>query len=188
MRRRILIPLVICVAIIAVFLLPKQEIENPASPPDLATQTEFTPLPASPSRPANSPPNTPDPGHPDALAFGTADIPPEREIAVLMELLEVYRREFGSFPTGNENPHFINALAGANPSQLVIFPISHPRISATGELLDAWASPFHFHLIDRHHLEIRSAGPDREFFTDDDITTPQRSSSQDPDQDAVPSR
>jgi hypothetical protein len=114
-------------------------------------------------------------GHPDALSFGTAAIAPEREAEVLFGFLQAYRGEFGAFPTGNENAHFLNALAGANPAGLVIFPLKHPRVSAAGELLDAWGTPFHFHVIDSQQLEVRSAGADREWFTTDDLIHPRPS-------------
>lgn len=114
-------------------------------------------------------------GHPEALSFGTAAIAPEREAEVLFGFLQAYRGEFGAFPTGNENAHFLNALAGSNPAGLVIFPLQHPRVSAAGELLDAWGRPFHFHSIDRQQLEVRSAGADGEFYTADDLIHPRPS-------------
>jgi hypothetical protein len=149
-------------------------VESPPPPPRVVVDEE-PPSPApTPARAAVEAPvaDAEFSGHPDALAFGTDAIAPEREVAVLFDFLHAYRREFGAFPTGNENAHFLNALAGANPGQMVIFPIDHPRVSPDGELLDAWGRPFHFHAIDRHHLEVRSAGPDRELFTDDDIIAP----------------
>ncbi len=143
------------------------------SPPQ--AEHGMVPAPPAPYRPAVAPPidaGAGDSGHPDASAFGTAAIPPEREAAVLLDFLQIYRREFGAFPTGNENAHFLNALAGANPGGLVIFPLGHPRVSPDGELLDAWGRPFHFHVIDRHHIEVRSHGPDGVLFTEDDLVAP----------------
>jgi hypothetical protein len=144
------------------------------APATAEIQASLPLLPASPERPAYSPPTpTPDTqGHPEAQAFGTQTLPPEQEPAALLAFFEFYRREFGSFPTGNENQHFLHALAGQNPTQLVIFPITHPRVGPNGTLLDAWGTPFLFHPISRHHLEVRSAGPDREPFTPDDIFAP----------------
>lgn len=132
------------------------------------------PQPPSPSRPALEPPapNDGQTGHPDAAAFGTPAIPPDREPAVLLGFFEFYRREFGAFPSGNEPAHFLNALAGTNPGKLAIFPHRHLRVSPDGVLLDAWGSPFHFHPVSRDHLEIRSAGPDRALFTADDLVAP----------------
>lgn len=181
MQRTYLSLLLLVLAIVAGWLLVDKETKKSQSPAKKVVENKERTLgyPPSSSRAATSPPTNPElgiSGHPDALAFGTDAFPPEREASILLELLEVYRRQFGTFPTGNENAHFMNALAGSNSSGLVIFPLTHPRISTQGELLDAWANPFHFHLIDRHHLEVRSAGQDGELFTSDDITTPPRRS------------
>ena len=86
-----------------------------------------------------------------------------------MEIFNLYRARFGSFPSGEDNPQIMNALMGANPEKLPIFPLKHPRLSADGALLDAWKSPFFFHLISSDHMEIRSPGPDQEIYTPDDI-------------------
>lgn len=179
MKRANLWLLLLCLCFLAGLLMlatmeriaKRAAVESP--PPSRVVVEEEPPVPA-PARAAVEAPvaEAEFSGHPDALAFGTDAIAPEREVAVLYDFLHAYRREFGAFPTGNENAHFLNALAGANPGQLTIFPIDHPRVSPDGELLDAWGRPFHFHVIDRNYLEVRSAGPDGELFTDDDITAP----------------
>lgn len=178
MKRANLWLLLLCLAFLAglLMLATMERVAKSPPLPDLDDPPPFAIEPGTPpDRPAVAPPvdaGADFSGHPDALAFGTDAIPPEREPSVLLDFLQAYRREFGAFPTGNENAHFLNALAGSNPSGLVIFPIRHPRVSPAGELLDAWGRPFHFHLIDRHHIEVRSAGPDGELFTTDDLMAP----------------
>lgn len=115
-----------------------------------------------------------DPSHPLAVSFGADPEAFATEPALLMEIFNYYRSRFGAFPSGEDNPQFMNALMGANPEKLAIFPLSHPRLSETGALLDGWTSPFFFHLISKDHIEIRSAGPDREIYTDDDIVVSNR--------------
>jgi len=110
--------------------------------------------------------------HPMAISFGNGSVPPENEPAALLDLFDVYRREFGSFPAGEDNPQMMHALMGRNPSGLPIFPLHHPRLDAHGALLDAWGHSFLFHSISRHHLAIRSVGPDGEIFTADDLVVP----------------
>ena len=182
MKRSNVLLLIVCLALL-VGLVMLSALRNVAKPlltkaykPEPPSAAEAT-AKATPERAATAPPLQPLPnpsGHPDAAAFGTTAIPPEREAVVLHGVLEAYRREFGSFPAGNENSHFLNALAGVNPGGLVIFPHGHPRVSAGGELLDAWGHPFHFHPLSRDHLEVRSAGPDGILFTDDDLTAGRR--------------
>lgn len=88
---------------------------------------------------------------------------------MVLEVLRAYRRLVGAFPAGEDNRQLVRALLGANPKRLPVLPRDHPRLSVNGELLDAWGRPFFFHLISRDAIEVRSAGPDREFYTGDDI-------------------
>ena len=114
------------------------------------------------------------PSHPLAISFGSDPKNSGNETDILLEIFESYRSHFGTFPTGEDNPQFMHALMGANPGRLPIFPLTHPRLSEKGALLDVWNSPFIFHLISRDHIEIRSPGPDREIYTEDDILTTNR--------------
>lgn len=118
--------------------------------------------------------------HPDALSFGTDAFAPEREAEVLLGFFTIFRERFGGFPAAEDNRGMMHALAGANPEGLVIFPADHPRIDSARGLLDGWGNPFHFHMISRDHLEVRSAGPDGELFTDDDLLEPRREALRDP--------
>lgn len=183
MKRSNVLLLIVCLALLA-GLVMLSALRNAAKPliakankPPTASSPR-SPAKPTPARPATTPPDhlLPNPsGHPDAAAFGSPAIPPEREAVLLHGFLEAYRREFGSFPAGNENAHFLNALAGTNPAGLVIFPHNHPRVSNDGELLDSWGKPFHFHPVSRDHLEVRSGGPDGILFTADDLTAGSRS-------------
>lgn len=112
------------------------------------------------------------PSNPMAAAIGSEKIMPDSEIALVLELFQIYRREFGAFPAGQANSHFLNALRGMNPDKLPIFPLAHPRLDPAGNLLDRWQQPYHFHPVSLDRLEIRSAGPDRELFTADDLVAP----------------
>lgn len=90
------------------------------------------------------------------------------EAEVVYALVEYYRREFKAVPAGEGNRQIVNALRGANPGRIPILPGDHPRLSASGELLDAWGKPFAFHQISREEMEVRSAGADGNFYTGDD--------------------
>ena len=110
--------------------------------------------------------------HPLAISFGEKPDLASSEPATLLEILQFYRMEFGSFPAGQENRDIMNSLTGNNPKKLPVFPRDHSRIDAEGNLLDAWGKPFVFHPISSQYLEVRSCGPDREIFTTDDIVVP----------------
>jgi hypothetical protein len=126
--------------------------------------------------PAGEPPQqrTHSPVHPMAASIGSTNIPAEKEPEILLEMLQAWRRQTGTFPTAEDNRQLVSKLIGNNEDQLRLFPASHARISATGELIDGWGSPFVFHHVSSHYLEIRSAGPDRTVYTADDIVVPKQ--------------
>lgn len=108
--------------------------------------------------------------------IGSPNTPPEKEAVVVLDLLKLYRRLFGAYPAGENNTQFVNALLGSNRDKLPLLPQGHPRINPKGELVDAWGSPFFFHQNSRNSVEVRSAGPDRLLFTDDDLVAGRRDS------------
>jgi len=115
------------------------------------------------------------PVHPLAASLGTAAIPPERELEILLEIVEAYRRNAGSFPIAEDNRGVMKVLiGGSQQSHQGVFPRNHPRLNASGELIDGWGTPYFFHHISRHQIELRSAGPDGEFYSPDDIVVPRR--------------
>jgi len=101
--------------------------------------------------------------------IGSPNTPPEQEAKVVLDLLKLYRRLFGTYPAGENNHQFVNALLGANKEKLPLLPHNHPRLNAQGELVDAWGTPFFFHQNSRNSVEVRSAGADRLMYTSDDI-------------------
>jgi hypothetical protein len=92
-----------------------------------------------------------------------------QDVSVVMNLFTQYRKRFHGYPVGEDNATFVNALSGNNPGRLAFIGRDHPAIDAQGQLLDRWAVPYFFHLLGRDALEVRSAGPDKELYTPDDI-------------------
>lgn len=84
-------------------------------------------------------------------------------------VLEAWRSNFPheGNPVG-ENAEITAALTGKNPLKIALIPKNHPAINAEGQLCDRWGTPFHFHQISGDRMELRSAGPDRQFGTIDD--------------------
>jgi hypothetical protein len=106
---------------------------------------------------------------PLANQLGAPGTPPEKESRIVLDVLNAYRRTFGTYPTGESNRQIVNALLGTNAQNLPFIPLDHPRLNARGEITDAWGTPFFFHINSRDSIEVRSAGPDRALFTADDI-------------------
>jgi len=92
------------------------------------------------------------------------------DLEIVDELIAAFRGEFERNPVG-DNSEITRVLRGLNPEGLQFLPFdagASEVIDAEGRLLDRWGTPYHFHPVDQWTLEIRSAGPDGELFTDDD--------------------
>jgi hypothetical protein len=79
-----------------------------------------------------------------------------------------YAARFGENPVGT-NPEITSALAGQNARQLNFLKADGNRVNAKGELVDTWGTPYFFHQMSGHEMEIHSAGPDRIMYTADDL-------------------
>ncbi len=74
--------------------------------------------------------------------------------------------------TGNPvgtNREITAALTGRNIWRLSFLPPDHPAINEQGELCDRWGTPLYFHQLSGTRMEVRSHGPDRIRFTEDDV-------------------
>jgi hypothetical protein len=97
-----------------------------------------------------------------------ADLTPEIRIQGVGQLLYTYRQGFGGNPTG-QNEDVVNALLGMNEKHTALLPKTCAAIR-DGQLIDDWGTPYWFHSVSAKQMEVRSAGPDRELFTADDLT------------------
>jgi len=86
--------------------------------------------------------------------------------------LEFTFRDFSNALGGNPvgtNAEITSALLGDNLKQVKLpLPEGSTRNEA-GELCDPWRTPWFFHQLSGSQMEIRSAGPDLEFYTADDF-------------------
>lgn len=81
--------------------------------------------------------------------------------------LRDYRLALSQNPTGT-NAEITACLMGNNLKQ-TRFEIPEGSRVENGEMCDFWGTPYFFHQIDALTMEIRSAGPDRQMWTGDDI-------------------
>ncbi len=108
----------------------------------------------------------------DALALSATleqDQSVQDDVHAVEQLFRRYHWAFGEMPVGSENSEFVLALLGQNRKNLILLPHSSSRLSMTGELLDRWGTPYFFHTESSSQLEVRSAGPDRKMWNDDDV-------------------
>ena len=94
------------------------------------------------------------------------ETPPERELEILQELMTLHQKAMKDSSFG-DNADVTQALVGQSV-QGVWLPRQSPRIQ-DGRLLDRWGTPYWFHANTGSQVEIRSAGPDRNLFSPDDI-------------------
>jgi hypothetical protein len=107
------------------------------------------------------------PGPPSALQ--STNFAPSIVLENVSHAIRQYGEMFGGNPVGT-NPEITAALNGGNPKQVnFIKPEAGMRISANGELVDAWGTPFFFHQLSGSETEIHSAGPDKIMWTSDDL-------------------
>jgi hypothetical protein len=131
-------------------VLPSANLASPLS----ATRSPFSPEPPSPlADELNSPRTT-----------------IQRDLQILNAVLLAWQTNFhGQGNPVGDNAAITAALTGKNPLNFQFIPRDHPAINASGELCDRWDTPFFFHALSGTRMEIRSAGPDRQMYTDDDI-------------------
>jgi hypothetical protein len=92
------------------------------------------------------------------------------DLQIVAELTAAYRSNFpkAGNPVG-DNAEITAALTGRNALGLALIPRRHRAIDRNGELCDRWGTPFFFHAESGTKMEIRSAGPDRKMWNDDDV-------------------
>ena len=145
---------------------------EPAAPP-AAPRIAETRKPAPPPPPPSA--ETPPTDHPVLASTANllaADGDTATDLEILTVVLTDYRRALGENPVG-ENEEITLCLLGGNAKHLRFLPAGHRAIDRSGRLCDRWGTPFFFHAISSHQMRIRSAGPDREHGTPDDLTGPE---------------
>lgn len=136
-----------------------------AAPPPAAPTAAAPPLnlPQVPTPPAPQTDATVLAQHEEMISQDTS---PERELEILQDLISQHHRALGDGSMG-DNGDVVNALVGPEGPGTWL-PRSSPRLRE-GQLIDRWGSPYWFHPNAANQMEIRSAGPDRNLFTGDDI-------------------
>ena len=161
----------------ALFLLRPRDAAPPSTPeifpapspaaksPDVVQKVSAPALPPPAVPPAASPPVVP---APRTLPPTGEDHPARVEAESIALNLRHYGQRFGGNPVGT-NAEIVKTLNGSNPQGVRYLPQEHLRLNDQGELLDTWGTPYFFHQMSAQQMEIRSAGPDKTFWTRDDI-------------------
>jgi hypothetical protein len=83
-------------------------------------------------------------------------------------MLRDYRTLMGENPSGT-NAEIMKTVMGGNPKKAQLGPPEGQVVNGNGDLVDRWGTPYFFHQLSSTNMEIRSAGPDRILWTDDDL-------------------
>jgi hypothetical protein len=154
--------------------------QNPPPPPGISRPPRNTNPPTAglvAETTANLPTSsaaTPPAGVSGRLFFGGPDstpvlLAPDTVLENMRMAVRNYGSMFGGNPVGT-NPEITQALNGANPKEVKFLdPENGMRVNSNGELVDSWGTPFFFHQLSANEMEIRSAGPDKQMWTADDL-------------------
>lgn len=92
---------------------------------------------------------------------------PREDLDQLSLAFRDYRTVLGENPVGT-NDEITAALFGVNKKQFRSTMPLGSQLNGKGELCDRWGTPYFFHQMSKLEMEVRSAGPDRKMWTDDD--------------------
>jgi hypothetical protein len=103
--------------------------------------------------------------------FANSNLPPEHDLTLISRLMDNFTllvKSARDHPL-SANEDWAAMLRGLNPAHERFLPDQHPALNAHGQLVDRWGTPLFFHALGGKRFEIRSAGPDKKLWTDDDI-------------------
>lgn len=160
MRR--LLPVVALLVIIGIFLLTRRG----GSPPEPPAPPPASELPAH-----DGDVMPPLPG--ERLMGGARDpfVEPIEDLHALDRVIIGYFsiiKDHEGYPIGG-NEDLAAALRGENAYKQRFLPDDHYAFGPDGRLIDRWETPIFVHPVAARDIELRSAGPDRQMFTADDV-------------------
>lgn len=175
--RRFLVNAVLAALIVGAWLYWRSRPAPSARPAVVAVAPRPPAAPAPPAAPhANPNPPGPPPDaaivdQPSELTIGlnspNSDV--RADLRQVNDIFMHYRSAIhGDNPVG-ENADITAVLTGRNRLGFAFIPADCPAVNAEGELCDRWGTPYFFHQLSGDQMEIRSAGPDRKLWTDDDV-------------------
>jgi len=155
---------------------PQETAASQAPPPAMA----IAPAAPKPRSEASLAASRRDFTNPLVISYPPSTPPPRRASAAEPEvaadfdkialMLRDYRSLTGENPVGT-NAEIMKAIMGGNPKGAQLGPPEGQHLNENGELIDRWGTPYFFHQLSKDVMEIRSAGPDRRLWNDDDIVS-----------------
>lgn len=95
---------------------------------------------------------------------------PHEDLRIIDQLLGDYRGIFKENPVGSLNQEITAQLLGHNRMKIIFVSRDIEAFNSDLEILDRWGSPIVFHPLSSQVLGLHSLGPDRQLWTDDDLS------------------
>lgn len=147
------------------------EVAEPAGRPEMVKSTPspapVVVAPMAPEKPAEMVGGVGGKALPKALP---QDDPAREEADAVALNIRQFRLRFGGNPVGT-NAEIVKELDGGNAKSAKYLPQELKRLNDQGELIDSWGTPYFFHQLSAEEMETRSAGPDKELWTPDDVVS-----------------
>jgi hypothetical protein len=96
---------------------------------------------------------------------------PENDLTLMAHLMDNFSllvKSAADRPM-SANEDWAAAFRGLNPAHERFLPDNNVALDAQGRLVDRWGTPLFFHALGNRCFDLRSAGPDKKLWTDDDI-------------------
>jgi hypothetical protein len=103
--------------------------------------------------------------------YADTNFPPENDLTLMSRLMEnslLLLKSAANRPL-SANEDWADLFRGRNAAQEKFLPDQHVAFNARGQLIDRWGAPLFFHALGSGRYELRSAGPDKKLWTDDDL-------------------
>jgi uncharacterized protein YneF (UPF0154 family) len=103
--------------------------------------------------------------------YAKTNLPPQNDLTLMSHLMEnslLLLKSAADRPL-SANEDWADFLKGKNATHERFLPDRHIALNSTGQLIDRWGTPLFFHALGGGRYEIRSAGPDKILWTNDDI-------------------
>ena len=161
-------------------LLVSVFLKIPATPPpqrqvQMRATAVVVNTPAIPSTPGiistSTNPAAPLLGETILRGYATTASTPENDLTLMAHLMDNFSllvKSSANLPM-SVNEDWAAAFRGLNPAHERFLPGQHAALNAQGQLVDRWQTPLFFHALGHRRFEIRSAGPDKKMWTDDDL-------------------
>lgn len=103
--------------------------------------------------------------------YANSKLPPENDLTLMSHLMDnslLLLKSAANRPL-SANEDWADLFRGKNAAHEEFLPPEHAVLNEKGQLVDRWQTPLFFHALGGGRYELRSAGPDKEMWTGDDI-------------------